>query len=162
VAFGLTFAVAVTGVGGWAVAHRRHQSGTTVERAAKSVHDAKPVLLPTKIPAGWKAEPRAGSSFYAVTWTAPEGSSWVRLEIALPNLPLPDQATQQKTMSFRGDAKADYQVHGLDRYLVWSEHGTWHSHVGGQGSSAVPYELTGHDLDESQFFSIAKSLVKVS
>jgi len=162
VVLGLVLLVVVAGVGGGLVVHRRHRSGTPVERAVRSVHDAQPLLLPTKIPAGWKVQPQASRSFFTVTYTAPGGAAWVRMAIAVPNPPLPDAATQQKTMTFRGDGKAAYLVHGLDRFLTWWEPGRWTSHTAGERADAVPYELTGHDIDESQFLAIARSLKAVS
>jgi len=162
VVLGLLVLLVLAGVGGWAIDRHGHRSGTPVQRAVRSVHDARPLLLPSKIPAGWKAQPKASRSFFSVTYTGPGGDVWVRVAIAVPDPPLPDAATMQKTMRFRGDAKADYEIHGPDRFLFWWEPGTWTSHTAGERTDAVPYELTGHAIDESQFLAIARSLQALS
>lgn len=158
VAVSVAAAVALAGGGGWAIARRIHRSTPSVEEAVARVGDADPRLLPTKIPLGWKPVTRTSRSFFSVTYAAPGGRPWVRVAIAVPNPALPAKGTVERTMRFRNDRSARYQVTGDSRHLQWSEPGTWTSHVGEQPTKALPYELAGDGVSEEQFFAIARSL----
>ena len=160
-ALSIALAVALAAGGIWAVVRYEEHRGSPVERTVDRVRDATPRLLPTKIPVGWKATATASSSFYTVTYEARSGTPWVRLTVAVPDPPLPTAATMRRTMPFRTDRAAAYQVAGDERSLRWWEPGTWDSHVVGARHDAVPYELTAHGMDEDQFLAIARSLREV-
>ena len=130
-------------------------SGSPIERAVKRVKDARPVLLPTKVPPGYRARVTESRSFYAVTYKA--GSRSIELEIEVPNLAHP-----QRTLDFRHDAKAEYEVDGEDRSVAWWEPGRWNGHIAGARSGAVPYVFATHGVPEAEFWSIARSLRSVS
>jgi len=157
-AVGIVVAFVLTGAGGWAVVRRFDRPAPTVVETVKRVGDADPRLLPAKIPAGWRPVTHTGRSFFSVTYRAPGGQTWVRVAIALPNLPLPGAGTTQRTMHFRGDRAASYQASGGHRELHWWEPGTWTSHVGQQPTDRVPYELASDGMTESQFLTVAHSL----
>ena len=161
VALGLAVALLVAGVGTWAVVDRRNAGGSSVERTVKSVHDAHPLLLPTKIPSSWKAEANASRSFFTVTYRA-DADRWVRLAVAVANPPLPHPGATEKTMTFRADTKATYVVDGDSRVLRWREPGQWTPHVAGERGDAVPYELAARGVDDATFLAIAGSLRSVS
>ena len=126
-------------------------SGSPVERAVKRVKDARPVLLPTRVPPGCRARVTESRSYYAVTYRA--GTRSVELAIEVPNLSHP-----QRTLDFRHDAKAEYEVEGEDRSVAWWEPGRWNGHIAGARTDAVPYVFSTHGISEDEFWSIARSL----
>jgi hypothetical protein len=161
-ALGLLVAVALAGVGAWTVVRDDGGDDAPVEEQVQRVADARPLLLPTKIPAGWTARATVGRSFFRVRYQAPDGPQWVEVAIAVPNPSIPDGESTMRTLTFRADDEADLETTGDTRALRWSERGSWTSHVAGQPTDAVPYEVRSEGLDEAELLDIAESLQDVA
>ena len=161
-ALALAVAVLAAGVGGWATVRSRHDAEPAVERTVARARDAHPLLLPTNIPVGWRAETEVSRSFFRVRYTNPGGQPWFEIAIAVANPPLPDDRATTKTMRFRDDDDAHYEEREGVQRLRWTEPGSWTSHVGGQPDDVVPYEVTGEGLSEARFFRMAESLEEVA
>jgi hypothetical protein len=161
-ALGLLVAVALAGLGAWTVLGHDDPDDAPAEEQVRRVADARPLLLPTKIPGGWTARATVGRSFFRVRYSAPDASEWFEVAIAVPNPSLPDDETTMKAMKFRADDEADLESSGDVLALRWSEPGTWTSHVAGQPSDAVPYEVRSEGLDEDELLEIAESLEDVA
>jgi hypothetical protein len=159
---GALVAVALAGAGAWTVLRHDDGDDAPVEEQVQRVADARPLLLPTKIPAGWTARATVGRSFFRVRYSAPDGQRWFEVAIAVPNGSLPDDDTTMKAMKFRADDEADLESTGDSLALRWSEPGSWTSHVAGQPTDAVPYEVRSEGLDEAELLDIAESLEDVA
>jgi hypothetical protein len=161
-ALALALAVLAAGVGGWAIVRSRDADGPAVERAVERARDAHPLLLPTNMPVGWKAETEVSRSFFRVRYNAPDGLRWFEVAIAVANPPLPDDLASTKTVRFRDDDDAHFETRDGVQTLRWTEPGSWTSHVGGQPDDEVPYVVTAEGLSEARFFRMAESLEEVA
>lgn len=136
--------------------------GLTPDEAARvirsSVTGARPVLIPTGIPDDWTAAVRAGADTFQATYTDPAGTRTVTLAITLANIPPPTAASSQTAPSFHGDGASLYQIAiaadiASERWLVWTESGTW-----SMGSRGVAYLLSATGLTDAEFWRLAASL----
>jgi hypothetical protein len=141
----------------------RTVSGLTPEETAQlireSVTDARPILLPTTIPADWKAQVSVAAASFTSTFKSPDGTKTVTLAIAAANPAVPGPTTTQAYPRYHGDATSMYQVGDSadaksGRILVWLEQGTW----SGSGRPEVPYMLSSDGLTDAEFWHIAEGL----
>jgi hypothetical protein len=116
----------------------------------------------------WTAEVAASTSHYNVTYTN-SARQLVDLAIEVPNPPPPTERGAGRTLAFRGDANAEYQVDDTtdpasSRWLLWDEPGSWAGDpaiAGSQRPHDVPYFLRTERVTEPQFWAIANSLEAV-
>jgi len=126
-----------------------------------TVTGAKPLALPSTIPADWSAVvTNLSSSFFTVAYTSPDRSKEVGFAIVVPNPPPPGPHGSQVHPKFHGDANSLYQVDDASiaaghRWLIWNEPGTW---AEPNGLPGVPYFLVTDGLTDVEFWAIANSL----
>lgn len=139
---------------------RNRAQEVTPEEAASQIRKVavgiRPVLLPTDLPPGTRAQvDAAGENSFAVTYTS--GSKLVRLAIIIPNPPPLGPTGSQAHPSFHGDQHSLYEVMDTTqpvsrRMLMWDEPGK--ATVPLKPCECVPYFLVTEGLTETEFWHL--------
>lgn len=122
------------------------------------VTGVSPLLVPSSVPATWKAEILATDSFYSVKYTAPDGRTF-NLATIIPN---PPPYLNQSHPNFRGDPHSFYEWQSAqdprsDRNLLWQEPGS-HWKGGGTSTGEVSFYLWAGGATDAEFWQFANSL----
>jgi hypothetical protein len=107
-----------------------------------------------------------GAHSFAARYRSPSGDKALSLSISIPTPGPGTSRVQQRQLSFRGYATAEYQVDdGVDprssRWLIWHEPGTWRDETETNWHDGPPYLLSASGFTDAEFWALASSLQPV-
>jgi hypothetical protein len=126
-----------------------------------TVTTAKPVLLPSQLPAAIvEAAVFAGPDGFNVVYRSDQRELSITFGIVVANPPPGSERTSTRTVNFRG-VTAQYQVYEpsaplSQRWLMWNEPGTMAQPM--TKATGVPYFLSADGLTDAEFWQVANSL----
>jgi hypothetical protein len=127
----------------------------------KWVTTARPVLLPSQLPAGFvEASVSPGADSFTVEYRTDQRDKSIYFGIVVANPPPGTKQTVTQALKFRG-VTAQYQVYDpasplSRRWLMWNEPGTMATQM--TKAAGVPYFLSTDGLTDQEFWQLANSL----
>ena len=134
-----------------------------IRRLVAQIDGLTPRLLPTSMPAGLSGTVSVASGAYQVSYSDESHERSVTFGVLIPNPPAITPAGRISSVSFRG-VQASYAIYDLNgpksqRYLRWTEAGSWTGSASNTIPAGVPYFLTASGLTDEEFFRMANSLI---